>query len=453
MKNILLAIASLVVVSSYSQTVGVTLFKSGFTSPVEIVHPPNDDRLFVVQQGGAIRILNPDATINATNFLTITGLSGGNEQGLLGLAFHPDYANNGYFYVNYTRADWDTVIARYQVSSDPNVANPTGTILLTIDQPFTNHNGGTLRFGADGYLYIGTGDGGDGGDPGNRAQNINENLGKMLRIDVDGPAPYGIPPTNPYVGIAGNDEIWSIGMRNPWKFSFNRLTNDLWIADVGQGQIEEINKVGPNANNLNYGWKCYEGNNVYTSGCAQTGTTYTFPVTTYGHTGGRCSVTGGYVYTGAITTLLNKYIFADYCSAEIGYIDAAGTSSTITWTSGLGLSSITTFGEDRNGEMYVATRTGSIYKIYDPTFATQSFGKTNMKMYPNPATSEVFLQSENMSFPANVTIFDISGKKLLQQNLVAGTTKIATGSLQSGIYLVNVTDNAGANFQSKLTIQ
>jgi glucose/arabinose dehydrogenase len=455
MKHLLLLIASLFSIGSYAQSIGVTLFKSGFTSPVEIVHPPNDARLFVVQQGGAIRILNPNATINATPFLTIPSgsLSNGDEQGLLGLAFHPDYATNGIFFVNYTRADGATVVARYTVSANPDIANPTGTPILTIPQPYSNHNGGTLRFGADGYLYVGMGDGGLGGDPGNRAQNINENLGKMLRLNIDVAGTYAIPADNPYVGVAGNDEIWSVGLRNPWKFSFNRLTGDMWLADVGQGSIEEINKVNPATANLNYGWKCYEGNNVYTAGCAVPTTTYTFPVTTYGHSNGRCSVTGGYVYTGAITTLLNKYIFADYCSAEIGYIDASGTSSTITWTGGLGLSSVTTLGEDKDGEMYIATRGGSIYKITDPTFSTATFGKTSMQLYPNPATSEVFIKAENMSFPAEVEIFDISGKQLSTQYLTSGTNRVSTGDLQSGIYLVTVTDNSGANFKSKLTVQ
>lgn len=455
MKNILLFIGTLIFVSASSQTVGVTLFKSGFTSPVEIVHLPNDSRLFVVQQGGAIRILNPNATINATNFLTIpsASLANGDEQGLLGLAFHPNYATNGIFFVNYTNASGSTVVARYTVSADPNVANPTGTPILTVAQPFSNHNGGTLRFGADGYLYVGMGDGGSGGDPGNRAQNINENLGKMLRLDIDVAGTYAIPSSNPYVGIAGNDEIWAVGLRNPWKFSFNRLTGDLWIADVGQGSIEEINKVNPMTANVNYGWKCYEGNNVYTAGCPVPTTTYTFPVTTYGHSNGRCSVTGGYVYTGSISTLLNKYIFADYCSAEIGYIDAGGTSSTIIWTGGLGLSSVTTLGEDADGEMYIATRGGSIYKITDPTLSTKTFGKTSMQLYPNPATSEVFVKSTNMSFPATVMVFDMSGKQLSQQVLSADTHSIVTSSLQSGMYLVSVTDNSGANFQTKLAVQ
>jgi len=187
----------------FTQTVGLQSFATGFTSPVEITHPVNDTRLFVVQQGGIIKIVNSDGTVNATPFLTLTSatISSGGERGLLGLAFHPNFATNGYFYVNYTNTAGNTVIARYTVSStDPTVANASSaTILLTVNQPFSNHNGGTIKFGPDGYLYIGMGDGGGAGDTGNRAQNINENLGKMLRIDVDSASPYGIPPTNPYV--------------------------------------------------------------------------------------------------------------------------------------------------------------------------------------------------------------------------------------------------------------
>ena len=228
------------------QAIGLTAFVTGFTSPVDIEHPAEDTRLFVVQQTGAIRILNANGTINPTNFLTLTTatISNGSERGLLGLAFHPNYATNGYFYVNYTNTAGNTVIARYTVSANPDVADATSaTTILTVPQPFSNHNGGSLKFGPDGYLYIGMGDGGSAGDPGNRAQNINENLGKMLRIDVDAASPYGIPADNPYVGITGNDEIWAVGLRNPWKFSFDMANGDLWIADVGQNQYEEINKI------------------------------------------------------------------------------------------------------------------------------------------------------------------------------------------------------------------
>jgi glucose/arabinose dehydrogenase len=459
MKNTILLIISFVSAFSSAQTIGLEVFKSGFTNPVEIIHPPGDARLFVVQQTGAIRILNPNQTINATNFLTIpsTSLSSGNEQGLLGLAFHPNYATNGYFFINYTNASGTTVIARYSVSADPNVANPTGTILMTIAQPFSNHNGGTMRFGADGYLYIGMGDGGDGGDPGNRAQNINEKLGKMLRIDVNASTVetpnYGIPSGNPYVGVAGNDEIWAIGLRNPWKFSFNSANGDLWIADVGQGVVEEINKVSSTVAGINYGWNCYEANNVYTAGCAQPGTTYTFPVASYTHSGGTCSVTGGYVYNGTTyPNFLNKYFFADYCSAKIG-TTPADSPGTITWSATLAGGSFTTFGEDIAGQLYIASRGGTVYKVIDTSLGTKTFGKASMQLYPNPASAEVFIKAEGMSFPATVKIFDITGKLLSDQYLHADVNAVDTGALASGLYLIKIKDNAGANFDSKLTIR
>lgn len=454
MRSIFTFFVTLVSFYSYAQTIGIQTVASGFSEPVEITHPLEDARLFVVQQGGAIKILNPNGTVNATNFLTIPSgmLSSGNEQGLLGLAFHPNYATNGFFYINYTNPSGTTVVARYSVSANPDIANTVGTTILTVVQPFSNHNGGTLRFGPDGYLYIGMGDGGSGGDPGNRAQNINDNLGKMLRIDVDSASPYGIPSGNPYVGVNGNDEIWAVGLRNPWKFSFNRLNGDLWIADVGQGLIEEINVVNPTLVNANYGWKCYEGNNVYTAGCAVPATTYTFPVATYGHTGGACSVTGGYFYTGPIATLSGKYFFADYCSNRIGYIPAEGGA--ITWSNAFSGQNFTTFGEDINGVLYVAGGTsGVVSRIVDTSLATQNFSKSTVQLYPNPASSEVFIKSENMSFPASVSIFDITGKLLLSESLSSEHNAIATGSLQSGIYLLTVKDNSGADFNTKLTIE
>jgi glucose/arabinose dehydrogenase len=206
MKTIFTLFFSFLSLVSFSQTVGLSVFATGFSSPSEITHPVNDARLFIVQQGGIIKILNPNGVTNTTPFLTLTNatISTGGERGLLGMAFHPNYATNGFFYLNYTNTAGNTVIARYSVSANPDVADPAGTIILTVDQPFSNHNGGSIKFGPDGYLYIGMGDGGSAGDPGNRAQNINENLGKMLRIDVDSASPYGIPPTNPYFGIDGN---------------------------------------------------------------------------------------------------------------------------------------------------------------------------------------------------------------------------------------------------------
>ncbi|MBC7607727.1 MAG: PQQ-dependent sugar dehydrogenase [Burkholderiales bacterium] len=455
MKATLLFIFSFISLLSHSQTIGITTFASGFVDPLEIVHPPADARLFVVQQGGAVRILNPNQTVNATNFLTLTTntISTGGERGLLGLAFHPNYVTNGFFYVNYTNTAGNTVIARYTVSTNPNVANPnSGTILLTIPQPFANHNGGTLRFGPDGYLYIGMGDGGSGGDPGNRAQNISENLGKMLRIDVDSASPYGIPPTNPYLGVAGNDEIWAIGLRNPWKFSFNRLTNDLWIADVGQNNIEEINKVNPTTPALNFGWRCYEGNSIYIGGCAVSTTTYTFPIAQYTHSSGACSITGGYVYTGTLyPNFADKYFFADYCSNKIGMTDTTGV---ITWSTAFAGSNFTTFGEDINGALYVAGgSSGIVSKVVDTSLGVATFDKMSLQLYPNPASSEVFIQGKTINFPALATVYDMSGKLLMQQSLSSATNAITTTALQSGLYMVSIKDQTGLSFTSKLTIK
>ena len=332
MKKILLLSACLFSLVNYAQTITPVSFGTGFSAALAIEHPANDSRLFVVQQGGLIRILNTNGTVNATPFLNLTSLTtGSGERGLLGLAFHPNYASNGLFFVNYTNLSGNTVIARYGVSADPNVANTTGTILMTINQPASNHNGGSLRFGPDGYLYIGMGDGGGAGDTSGYAQNLDTAypaisgnpsriyLGKMLRIDVNtiaGALNYGFPPTNPYVTQAGKEEIWAYGLRNPFKFSFNRTNGDLWIADVGQGNIEEIDKVtNPLTTGLNFGWRCYEGNAVYstTIGTCPAYASTVAPNAQYTHTAGRCSITGGYYYTGSTyPNFQNKYFFADY---------------------------------------------------------------------------------------------------------------------------------------------
>ncbi|MFN4026199.1 MAG: PQQ-dependent sugar dehydrogenase [Flavobacterium sp.] len=454
MRKILLPLLGLLGLSVSAQTINLQSFAAGFSSPVEIAHPDNDARLFVVQQSGLIRILNPNGTINTTPFLTLTSstiLSGG-ERGLLGLAFHPNYATNGYFYVNYTRAgDGATVIARYSVSSDPNIADASsGTVLLTVAQPFSNHNGGSIKFGSDGYLYIGMGDGGSGGDPGNRAQNISENLGKMLRIDVDSASPYGIPATNPYVGITGNDEIWGIGLRNPWKFSFNRLNGDLWIADVGQNAIEEINKVSaplPNTG-LNFGWRCYEGNVAYNnSGCPAYSSTYA-PIAVYVHgTTNRCSITGGYYYTGtAYPNFANKYFFADYCTGEIGWVNTDGS---ITWNYN-GPNLITTFGEDKDGELYVAMG-GTIYKMVDASLSVNDFNNKGIQLYPNPVQNELVIQNDNNLALTSIQITDLTGKVVLEQSLDAvALNRLSISSLAKGIYMATVNGLTGRLYQTKL---
>ncbi len=340
------------------------------------------NRLFVLQRRGQIRIIE-DGALLASNFLDLDSLipniSGSDERGLLGMAFHPDFANNRKFYVNYINSASDTVVAEYEVFADfPNTANPTtARILMTIDQPFTNHNGGWMDFGPDGYLYISTGDGGSGGDPGNRAQDItNQLLGKMLRIDVDGNnssnGQYGIPADNPFVGVTGDDEIWAYGLRNPWRSSFDMMTGDLWIADVGQNAIEEVNfqesnTRGGSVGGENYGWRCYEGNNAFNlSGCAPA-STMTFPVHTYNHSAGRCSITGGYVYRGcAMPDLYGFYIFGDYCGGQVYAMDPSDFSVTQIFDVGSGLSA---FGQDEDGEIYVLELfANSISKLVPTSF-------------------------------------------------------------------------------------
>lgn len=444
-----------------AQTVALQSFATGFTSPTEIAHPVGDSRLFVVQQGGIIKIVNPDGTVNATPFLTLTTATistAGNERGLLGLTFHPNYATNGYFYVNYTRAgDAATVIERYAVSTDANVANAaSGTVLLTIAQPYNNHNGGSIKFGPDGYLYIGMGDGGSTGDPDNRAQNINENLGKMLRIDVDSASPYGIPPTNPYLGIDGNDEIWSIGMRNPWKFSFNRLNGDLWIADVGQSNVEEIDKItSPLPTGLNFGWRCYEGSaNYNTTGVCPAFETTVTPFAQYTHaaTSG-CSITGGFFYTGtAFPNFQNNYFFADYCSNKIGLANSSGV---INWTPALSGGAFTTFGEDKDGELYIASKgNGTVYKIIDTSLAVNTFNKNGLSFYPNPAKTEIFIKNSTEMELSKVKIVDLTGKTVLNK-VVENNDNLSLNitSLAIGIYIISVEDFIGNQYRSKLIVE
>ncbi|MFY7740991.1 MAG: PQQ-dependent sugar dehydrogenase [Flavobacterium sp.] len=458
MKKILLLGIIVLSFLGHSQTIALQSFATGFNSPVEIANA-GDSRLFVVQQGGLIRILNSNGTVNATPFLNLsTIISSGGERGLLGLAFHPNYTTNGFFFVNYTNTSGNTVIARYSVSANPNIANTTGTILMTIAQPFSNHNGGSIKFGPDGYLYIGMGDGGSGGDPGNRAQNINENLGKMLRIDVNSTvAPfYTSPSTNPYIGVAGNDEIWARGLRNPWKFSFNRLNGDLWIADVGQNAFEELNKIAsplPNTG-LNFGWKCYEGNATYnTTGC-NPANTMTFPFYQYPlYSNGTCSITGGYVYTGSTyPNLQNKYVFSDYCDNKIRTIDNNGIVSTSVVFPN---NDFVTFGEDYLGELYIAgISSGTIYKIIDTSLSNSEFDKMGFSLYPNPAKESFTIKSSDENLATKIDLFDLTGKLLLTKKLENNPENtIATTSLSKGMYLVTLETKNGTSYTTKLIIE
>jgi glucose/arabinose dehydrogenase len=453
MKHLYLLLFITCLSTASAQTIALTPFASGFSDPAEVVNA-GDSRLFVVQQRGLIRIVNANGTINSTPFLNLSSIvhPSSNEGGLLGLAFHPDYANNGYFYVNYTNTAGNTVIARYSVSSNPDIASPTGTTILTVEQPSSNHNGGTMKFGPDGYLYIGMGDGGGGGDPQNRAQNKNTLLGKMLRIDVDNGSPYSNPTDNPYAGaVAGMDEIWAIGLRNPWKFSFDSETGDLWIADVGQENVEEINKQPYTEAGLNYGWRCYEGNAPYnTSGCPAA-SALTFPFVAYSSAGGsgNCSVTGGYVYRGSTyPNLVGKYLFADYCSNKIGIINSAGT---VTYSQAYTGSYFSSFGVDSANELYViASGPGILYKVTDSSLGLDEKPGLSFSMFPNPSEGHVNISASEAAFPIKMSVFDITGKHVLTTTVSANNTTVDTSVLSSGVYLVSIEDQSGAKAHGKL---
>jgi hypothetical protein len=373
----LLTLFSLTYLSTYSQPeIELLPFASGLSNPVDIAQA-GDERLYVVQQRGLIRIINADGSLQAEPFLDLSGLvsQSGNERGLLGLAFHPEYSLNGYFFVNYTRnTDGANVVARFSVDAgDARLAVlESQKIILTIQQPYANHNGGNLLFGPDGYLYISVGDGGSGGDPLGYAQTHTTHLGKMLRIDIDvedDVVPYLIPEDNPFIWDDFTlDEIWALGLRNPWRNSFDRLTGDFWIADVGQNAREEINfQPAGSQGGENYGWRCYEGNIPYNLNDCGDEAFYTFPVFDYGHEGSGCSgsVTGGYVYRGALyNRLYGLYLAADYCTGKFYMIqqteegfegDELGKFASLQYA---------TFGEDQYGELYVGLRgTGEVHII------------------------------------------------------------------------------------------
>ena len=365
-------------VSTGAQTVRLEQIASGLPAPVSIAHT-RDTRLFVVLQGGQIVIWD-GTRILPTPFLDIRSLvSAGGERGLLGMAFHPLYSSNGFFYINYTDRNGDTVIARYTRSAaNANLADPNSAkVLLQVDQPFSNHNGGQLDFGPDGFLYIGLGDGGSGNDPDNRAQNRADLLGKILRIDVDHGDPYAIPPGNPFLTtFISRAEVWAYGLRNPWRFSFDRVTGDLYIADVGQAQREEINfQPASSEGGENYGWRVMEGTLCYIppSDNCNAGRQFVEPIIEYGRAGGACSVTGGYVYRGTRYPKLNGiYLYGDYCNGMIWGVRQTAPGE---FRPALQLDTtllISTFGEDIHGEVYVADhRNGGIYRIVDADQATK----------------------------------------------------------------------------------
>ncbi|EDM43285.1 Glucose/sorbosone dehydrogenase-like protein [unidentified eubacterium SCB49] len=458
MKNLALSIVALsLAFLCNAQSISLEPFASGLSSPVDIKNA-GDDRLFVVEKTGQIVILDTDGNETST-FLNITSLiSGTSEQGLLGLAFHPEYSSNGYFFVNYTDINGDTQVSRFTVSSNPDIADASSELkILDFTQPYSNHNGGSLEFGPDGFLYIGTGDGGNSGDPNNYAQNKLSPLGKMLRIDIDntsGGNNYSIPANNPYLGDStGLDEIWAIGLRNPWKYDFDPESNDLWIADVGQNAVEEINRVDYTVADLNYGWRCYEASSTYeTSGCPAIDT-FTFPVFEYPQTGSACSITGGKVYRGnTYPDAQGYYFYADLCDTRIGAVSptnqnvAFGNFSGNTWT---------TFGRDVEGEIYIGNFNGTISKITDIVIplSIDSFTANGFTLFPNPATDQLTINSTTQ-LVTNVAIYNVKGSLALKiKNTNTLIQNINTSELKSGFYIIKITTEEGKVYSEKLVIK
>lgn len=410
------------------QKINPVEFSSGFSIPVDIAFD-HVDNMYVVGKRGIISIVQSDGTKINEPFLDIEDRvnSSANERGLLGLTFHPDYENNGYLYVNYTGSGGTSFISRFTRNSATTADPESEEIIITVEQPFNNHNAGALHFGPDGYLYVPFGDGGSGGDPGNRSQNPQTLLGKMLRLDVDNGLPYQIPPTNPFVNSQDTlVEIWAFGLRNPWKFSFDMFSGDMYIADVGQNKWEEVSVERANTNGgLNYGWRCYEGFEAFnTSGCGEEGE-YTQPVFVYFNDENKegCSITGGYVYRGSDPYLYGKYIYGDFCTGKIWalYQDECGSwfNEELLQISAQELSS---FGQDNYGELYYAELgNGKVFKI-------GAGCKLSSQVIVNNVTCSSNGSIEIIPSEANATI-DISGGSFTD--------------LVPGNYDITVTNNAG----------
>jgi len=380
---------ALLVLTCAAQEIRTVPVITGIAGPTDIQNAGDGSgRLFLVQQDGLIRVWQNGALLSAP-FLDIRSKTKADgEKGLLGLAFPPNFVSTRRFYVDYTDLNGNTVIGMYRLTADPNVGDSTSeTVMLTVQQPFPNHKGGQVRFGPDGYLYIALGDGGSGGDPFKNGQNLGTLLAKLLRVDVESdPGHVRIPPDNPFVNTPGaRGEIWAYGLRNPWRFSFDRATNDLWIGDVGQDAYEEVDfqRAGDRGGE-NYGWNLMEGLHCYQQGCSQDG--LTLPILEYSHDGGNCSITGGFVYRGRGSPgERGVYFYGDYCTGLIWGAEHQGTG----WVQRQVLASkfgITTFGEDEAGELYVSGyKEGGIYQV----IAQQSIFSVPARA--PAATSRVFI--------------------------------------------------------------
>lgn len=426
---------------------------SGLQRPVDIAQA-GDARLFIVEQAGRIRILDGNRNLLASPFLDIQNRveNGANEQGLLGLAFDPDYAQNGHFFVNYTRSNDSTVIARFTVDpANPNEALADSEVrLLTIYQPFTNHNAGDLAFGPDGFLYIPTGDGGSGNDPRRSGQDGQSLLGKILRIDPQPDGSYRVPADNPFIANPEFlDEIWSYGLRNPWRISFDRQTGELWIADVGQDAREEINVQAANSTGAeNYGWRCFEGTlDLFGNECASD-EVITFPIHEYSHDRNGASVTGGFVYRGTTyPDLVGRYFYGDIVLGRIWSLTPDGNGgfeNRVLLSDGIGVS---TFGEDAAGELYLAELSGTIYRLQgSPATSTNSPNPLNaLRVYPNPATGPVTLEvnTQKGNLPIEWQLYGSKGELITAGMIYAnGLFPLDLGRKPSGLYWLQLNSQA-----------
>ena len=454
MKNILLLICAFFCLNAFSQTIELTDFADGFSSPLALKNA-GDERLFVVEQGGVIKIVDVNGVVNSNPFLDIQSIvNAGGERGLLGLAFHPGYQTNGRFFVHYSNNSGDTQISEFSVSaSNLDIADPNSEVmLLTVSQPFSNHNGGTIAFGPqDGYLYIGLGDGGGGGDTNNNAQNPTLLIGKLLRIDIDiqsGGNNYGIPSDNPFISDPNTrDEIWATGLRNPFRFTMDPETNSIWIGDVGQNAREEVNRASLSQAGLNYGWRCYEGNAPFnTSGCPDE-SELTFPIFDYNWNGGG-SVIGGYVYRGDLySDLQDVYVFGDIdgmistLDIDDNYINQGQFPGT--WVG---------FGQDINKELYAVNLGGSIFKIVGGVLSVDENQGADAIIYPNPATNIVSIKLQTQVME-HLKISDVKGSIIYTETLQSNQKKLNTSSFAKGMYFITITTKQGAKFVKKLMIK
>ncbi len=421
-------LASCLLTSQTHPTLQFDTAYSGFNQPIDITNAGDStNRIFVVERQGRIKIIENGVILNE-DFLDITSnVRTNSERGLLGLTFHPEYQDSGYFYVHYSDLLGDTQIARFKRNPlDPNKADANSeTPILFIDQPRPNHNGGTIKFGLDGYLYIGMGDGGGAEDPDSLSQNGQELLGKMLRIDVDNGLPYTIPADNPFIDSTGiRDEIWAIGLRNPFRFSFDKATGDLWIADVGQYDWEEVNfQVGSSKGGENYGWRCYEGNHEFnTLGCSAS-QQYDFPIYEEPHPQGS-SITGGYVYRGSNPCLYGVYIGADYNRNTIHTIIPDGNGGWSANSTILPVKNIAGFGEDETGELYAVSLTqGLVYKIEGETLLLDQ----------NPIDEEAYFSFGRILSSGSVAQGDSISFQAPQGIELLGQFEIETGGILKGL--------------------